>query len=136
MALLLARLTEAQNAHDVDLVASCFADDYRSEQPAHPDRRFDGRTQVHENWSSVFAGVPDFRADLVAAVRHEDLEWAEVSWHGHHGDGSIFAMRGVIIATIRDEQIAAARLYLEPVEQRPQDIRTAVQELYRPETDG
>jgi hypothetical protein len=29
MASILERLTEAQNAHDVDLFASCFADDHR-----------------------------------------------------------------------------------------------------------
>lgn len=49
---LLQRLTDAQNAHDVDLVAACFADDYRSEQPVHPGREFSGREQVPENWSS------------------------------------------------------------------------------------
>jgi ketosteroid isomerase-like protein len=132
MATLLERLTEAQNAHDVDLFASYFADDYRSEQPAHPGRRFSGRDQVHENWSSVFAGVSDFRADLLATSRDRDVEWGEVSWHGHHTDGSVFAMCGVIIATIRDERIAAARLYVEPVEQHEEDIKGAVQKLYRP----
>jgi len=132
MATLLERLTEAQNAHDVDLVASYFADDYRSTQPAHPDRRFSGRDQVHENWASVFAGVSDFRAVLLATCRDRDVEWGEVAWHGHHADGSAFAMCGVIIATIRDERISAARLYLEPVEQHGEDITAAVEKLYRP----
>lgn len=132
MRTLLERLTEAQNAHDVDQFASCFAVDYRSEQPVHPGREFTGRAQVHENWSAVFAGVPDFRAELVATCRDGDVEWGEVSWHGHHSDGAAFAMRGVIIATIRDELIASARLYVEQVEQRDEDIRAAVEQLYRP----
>jgi hypothetical protein len=41
-------------------------------------------------------------------------------------------MRGVIIATIRDDRIAAARLYVEPVERHGADIDTAVEQLYRP----
>ena len=98
---LLERLTEAQNAHDAELMASCFATDYLSEQPAHPGRGFQGSAQVHKNWSAVFAGVPDFRAELSATCRSGDVEWGEVSWHGHHDDGAVFAMCGVIIATIR-----------------------------------
>ena len=132
MASVLERLTEAQNAHDVDLFASFFADDYRSDQPAHPGRRFTGRARVHENWSAVFAGVPDFRAELLATCHDGDVEWGEVSWRGHHVDGSVFAMCGVIIATVRDGRMAAARLYVEPVEQQDQDIKEAVEELYRP----
>lgn len=132
MGTLLERLTNAQNAHDVDLFASCFASDYRSEQPAHPGRDFTGRAQVHENWSAVFAGVPDFRAELLATCRDRDVEWGEVHWHGHHTDGAVFAMVGVIIATIRDDHIASARLYVEPVEQRDEDIEAAVEQLYRP----
>lgn len=132
MSTVLERLTEAQNAHDVDLFTSYFADDYQSDQPAHPGRRFSGRAQVHENWSSVFAGVPDFRADLLAISRDRDVEWGEVYWRGHHTDGSGFAMCGVIIATIRDDRIAAARLYVEPVEHGEEGIDAAVEQLYRP----
>jgi len=132
MSTVLERLIEAQNAHDADLFASFFADDYQSDQPAHPGRRFTGREQVQENWSAVFAGVPDFRADLVATCRDRDTEWGEVYWRGHHRDGSDFAMCGVIIATIRDDRIAAARLYVEPVEDTGENIDTAVTQLYRP----
>ena len=87
--------------------------------------------EVHENWSSVFAGVSDFRAELHASCRDRDMEWGEVYWNGHHSDGAVFAMCGVIIATIRDDRIASARLYVEPVEQRDEDIGAAVEHLYR-----
>jgi hypothetical protein len=135
MKVLLDRLTEAQNSHDAVRVASFFSDDYQSDQPAHPDRAFTGRAQVLENWTAVFAGVPDFRAELLASCRDGDAEWGEVEWRGHHTDGSLFAMCGVIIATIRDDQIAAARLYVEPVEHSGADIDAAVDELYRPPVD-
>lgn len=64
MGTILERLTEAQNAHDADRFASYFTEDYRSEEPAHPGRACSGRAPVLENWSSVFAGVPDVQARL------------------------------------------------------------------------
>ena len=131
MGAILERITEAQNARDAALFASYFAEDYRSDQPAHPSRGFSGRDQVLENWTSVFAGVPDFRAELLASCDEGDVEWGEFDWRGHHTDGTPFAMRGVIILTIRDDQIAAGRLYMEPVEQSGDDIDDAVAELYR-----
>ena len=136
MSTILERLTEAQNLHDAERFASYFTDDYQSDQPAHPGRAFSGREQVLENWSSVFAGVPDLRAELVASCRDANVEWGEVDWWGHYTDGSPFAMRGVIIATIRDDLIAAARLYVEPVEQSGAGIEAAVTQLYRPPHEG
>jgi ketosteroid isomerase-like protein len=132
MRTILQRLTEAQNSHDADRFAGYFADDYHSEQPVHPGRAFSGRAQVLENWSSVFAGVTDFQAELVRSCRDGDVEWGEVDWHGHHGDGTPFQMRGVIILTIRDELIATGRLYVEPVEHTGSDIGAAVEQLYQP----
>ena len=132
MTKVLESLTEAQNVHDPEQVASYFTDDYQSDQPAHPERAFSGRAQVLENWSSVFAGVPDFRAELLASCQDGSVEWGEVDWRGHHADGSPFAMRGVIVATVQDGRIAAARLYVEPVELSGADIEAAVEQLYRP----
>jgi len=132
MSSVLERLTQAQNSHDPQRFASYFTDDYQSDQPAHPDRTFSGRAQVLENWTSVFAGVPDFRAELLASCRDANVEWGEVDWRGHHADGSPFAMRGVIIATIRNDKIEAGRLYVEPVDHSGAGIVAAVEELYRP----
>jgi len=132
MSTVLERLTESQNAHDAVLLASYFTDDYQSDQPAHPGRSFSGRTQVLENWTAVFAGVPDFRAELRASCRDGGVEWGEVDWRGQYTDGTPFAMCGVIIATIRGERIAAARLYVEPVVNNDEDIDAAVEQLYRP----
>jgi hypothetical protein len=67
-AAVIAALAEATNAHDIDAFVALFAEDYDSQQPGHPDRAFHGRDEVRANWSEVFAGVPDFRADLVAAA--------------------------------------------------------------------
>ena len=120
------------NSHDAGRVAALFAEDYQSSQPLHPQRAFGGHQQVLENWTSVFEGVPDFSAELVASASDSDTEWGEWDWRGRHPDGSAFAMRGVTIVTVRDDLIAAARLYMEPVDTEGGDIEAAVQDLYKP----
>ena len=65
---LAAALADAMNAHDIDAFVSLFASDYDSRQPAHPDRAFVSRNQVRANWTAVFSGVPDFRAELLATA--------------------------------------------------------------------
>jgi len=132
MTAMLERLRDAMNAHDARRLASLFAQDYRSEQPLHPSRGFRGSAQVFENWSSVFEGVPDFVAELIASSVDGDTEWGEWSWQGHHLDGSPFAMRGVLILLVRDDLIAEGRLYMESAEIDGGDIDAAVQELFKP----
>ncbi|HET7476918.1 MAG TPA: nuclear transport factor 2 family protein [Dermatophilaceae bacterium] len=132
MADVMSQLLEAMNRHDASAVAAHFATDYRSEQPLHPGRGFGGSQQVRANWSSVFAGVPDFVAERIASATDGDTVWTEMRWHGTHLDGSPFLMGGVIVVGVRDGKIAWARLYMEPVEQEGSDIEAAVQQLYRP----
>ena len=132
MTTMLERLKDAVNAHDARRLASLFAEDYRSAQPLHPSRGFGGSAQVLENWSSVFDGVPDFSSELVAFSVDGEIEWGEWQWHGHHVDGSPFAMGGVTIFVVRDGLIAEGRLYMESVEADGGDIEAAVQELYKP----
>ena len=110
------RLCDAQNRHDLDTFVACFDPRYRSEQPVHPDRAFVGREQVRRNWAAVFAGVPDFRAELVRSAEVGDTGWAEWHWHGTRSDGTRLEMRGVTIFAVRDDRIVWGRLYLEEVE--------------------
>ncbi len=128
------RLRDAANGHDPQRLASLFAEDYRSGQPVHPSRGFGGSAQVLENWTSVFEGVPDFSSELVASSVDGEVEWGEWDWHGHHVDGSPFAMRGVTIFVVRNGLVVEGRLYLEPVEVHGTDIEAAVQEMYMPPT--
>ena len=74
------RLNAAMNAHDIEAFLACFRDDYRSEQPAHPDRAFHGREQVRTNWSAVFKGVADFRSELVRVAVDGEIAWSEWRW--------------------------------------------------------
>jgi ketosteroid isomerase-like protein len=120
------RLVAAQNAHDIEAFVACFAPDYSSEQPAHPDRVFKGNAQVRKNWSSIFEGVPDFKAELLDAAVDGETAWGEFEWRGTRGDGSALHSRGVIIGTVRDEKLAAARLYMSDVEDAGRGIDAAV----------
>jgi ketosteroid isomerase-like protein len=127
------QLLEAMNAHDLDAFVACFAPDYRSEQPAHPSRAFDGSDKVRENWTSVFSGVPDFNAELLLSATTDDgVEIGEWRWLGTHTDGSPFAMRGVIVMGIEGQQIAWGRLYMEAIERDGADIDQMVRDTYRP----
>ncbi|GAA1966795.1 nuclear transport factor 2 family protein [Microbacterium deminutum] len=132
MAGMLERFLDAMNSHDAERMASLFADDYESFQPLHPARGFSGQAQVLSNWTSVFEGVPDFTAELLASAVDGEVEWAEWDWRGHHTDGSEFAMRGVVIMVTHDGVVTRMRLYLEPVEIGGGDIDAAVEELYKP----
>jgi ketosteroid isomerase-like protein len=132
MASLLPQLHDAMNSHDAARMAALFAGDYRSAQPVHPHRGFGGSDQVLANWTAVFDGVPDFSAELVASSSDGPVEWSEWEWRGTHTDGSPFLMRGVIILRGRDDEIAQAHLYMEPVEVGGGDIGAALRDLYQP----
>jgi ketosteroid isomerase-like protein len=123
------RLCAAMNAHDIEAFVAHFAEDYASEQPAHPDRAFQGSGQVRTNWSAIFEGVPDFRAELVRDDVAGDVEWTEWRWRGTQADGSALDMAGVIVAGVRDGRWAWARLYVEPVEQAGAGIAAAVRDM-------
>jgi ketosteroid isomerase-like protein len=110
------RLDAAMNSHDLAAFVACFAPDYESEQPAHPDRRFRGVAQVGRNWAAMFAGLPDFQSVIVdSAVEGESL-WVEWRWTGTRSDGSRLEMCGVCIFGVRDDRIRWARLYMQDIE--------------------
>ena len=136
------RLRDAQNQHDLESFVACFAEDYHSEQPAHPARTFRGRDQVRENWAAVFRDLPNFHAELLAtaageggddgrdsAVATGGTAWAEWSWTATHADGSPFHWRGVTLFGVRGGRIAWARLYMEPVEESGPAIAETVRRM-------
>src|SRR3954447_25724213 len=126
-------LCDAMNRHDAEGMATCFASNYCSEQPAHPNRLFDGPNQVAVNWGQMFAGVPDMVVEVVSAAQEGSTTWTEYAWNGHHTDGSEFAMRGCVVAGHGDDgAIVWQRLYMEPVEQNSPNIEEVVQQLSHP----
>src|SRR3954447_1594308 len=100
------QLADALLSRDADRLAALFAEDYDSAQPAHPDRAFRGREQVRANWSAVFSGVPDFRAELVRLDAVGDTAWSEWRWDGTQAGGGRLDMAGVIVFGVRDDRFA------------------------------
>jgi ketosteroid isomerase-like protein len=136
MTLISEQLREGVNSHDAGRLAALFAPDYQSSQSAHPNRGFGGSQQVFSNWSTVFDGVSDITAELLAWSVDGDMEWSEWDWRGTHRDGSRFSMRGVTIMTVHDGLVAAGRLYMEPTEFGGSDINLAVHELTKPHSSS
>lgn len=122
------RLHAAMNRHDLAAFVECFDPDYESEQPAHLGRRFRGRAQVERNWAAMFAGVPDFRAEVLRTAVDGDAVWVEWRWTGTRTDGTRLNAGGACIFGVRAGRIAWGRLYMEDVETE-QGIDAAVASL-------
>ena len=116
------RLLAAVNDHDLDGVVASFAEGYINETPAHPKRGFRGNGQVRTNWTQIFAGVPDIHAHIPRTAVDGETVWTEWEMAGTRTDGGAFLMRGVVILDVNGATIAAARFYLEPVEQTSGDV--------------
>jgi limonene-1,2-epoxide hydrolase len=123
------RLIRATNDHDIEGLVASFDADYRSEQPAHPERNFQGAGQVRENWSALLAAVPDIRWEILGASETTDTAWVELRLTGTRADGSTLHEVGVGIFGVSGERIAWARLYIEEVEEAGADIEATVKRM-------
>ena len=90
---------------------------------------------MRENWSAVFAGVPDFHSELVRASADAESVWSEWHWRGTQSEGTLLDMAGVIICGVREDRISWARLYVEPVEHAGEGIEAAVRDMAGDETN-
>jgi ketosteroid isomerase-like protein len=117
------------NRHDLEAFLDCIAPDYRSQQPAHPQRGFGGREQVEKNWSALFDGIPDFHAELLATATDGETSWAEWHWTGTRAGAAPLDMRGVTLFAVENGRIVSGRLYMEEVEQAGEEIDETVRRL-------
>jgi hypothetical protein len=124
MASVVERFRDAMNQHDLQALLECIDDNYRSEQPAHPNRGFGGKEQVRKNWSALFESFPDFKAELVRYTLERETAWSEWHW-----SATGLNMAGVTVFGVREELIVWGRLYMEEVEEEGEDIDEAVQSL-------
>ncbi|MEO7360725.1 MAG: nuclear transport factor 2 family protein [Gemmatimonadaceae bacterium] len=123
---LVAQLLAATNAHDLEAIVDCFADDYHNVTPAHPSRGFTGRAQVRRNWEQMLAFIPDLTATVVRLAIDGDTEWSEWEMRGTRRDGTTHLMRGVILFSVRDGRAESARFYMEPVDHEEINVNEAV----------
>lgn len=120
------RLVAATNAHDLDALVACFADDYRLEMPLHPARDFVGPAQVRRNWEQIFAAVPDIEVTVSRQVVDGDTVWTEWEMRGTRPDRSLHLMRGVIIFGTDGSVIRWGRFYLDPVDEGTSTVDEAL----------
>jgi hypothetical protein len=111
------RMIQAANRHDLEAMVLCFAPDFRSEQPFHPERDFTGQAGVRKNWSFFFITIPDIQIEILNEVAEGDTVWAELHYHGTQTDGKKFMVRGVTLSRIQADQIIWARLYIEEIKE-------------------
>lgn len=128
----LERLQNAMKVHDFEALVACFAPDFRSEQPNHPNRAFRGNDQVRKNWATMFQSMPDLRVEVLRSAHQHDTIWSEWHWLGTLHEGSRQEMRGVIAYGVQDDLIAWGRLYMEDTEAGGADIDASLQRLRRP----
>ena len=109
------RIREATNQHDLDALVACFAPEYQSTFPAHPDRAFQGHEQLQKNWSQIFRAVPNIQSELLRSAADGNTVWAEWEWTGTLVSGGPFLQRGVTIHGVDQGKTSWVRLYMEPV---------------------
>src|SRR5690606_23046841 len=104
---------KALRARDLDAYVACFAPDYRSEQPIHPDWTYTGREQLRWNWTAIFENVPDFQTELLRSTIDGNTFWSEWRWSGTQPNGVPMRVVGVVIMGVRDGLISWGRIYME-----------------------
>jgi hypothetical protein len=124
MSRVLERLPHALNRRDLDAMLECFDPDYRSEQPAHPNRGLGGKEQVRKNWSGMFEGFPDFQVELLRHGSDGDVVWSEWRW-----SATGLTRAGIILMGVKQGRISWAPRYMEPVEEASQDIDEAMRTI-------
>ena len=77
---------------------------------------------MRQNWSQIFAGVPNLQARLPRMTVDGDTVWTEWDISGTRRDGAAFLMRGVSVFGVREGRLAWVRFYLEPVEETSGDV--------------
>src|SRR3954470_2839960 len=114
--LTLERLVGATNAHDLEGIVSCFADDYELEAPIHPQRSFRGKEQVRRNWTQILGAVPDIAVRVLRSACDGGVVWTEQEMNGTRRDGVAHLMRGVFIFGVSNGLVRWGRMFLEPVD--------------------
>jgi ketosteroid isomerase-like protein len=63
----------------------------------------------------MFAGLPDFRAEVVRSTVEGDQLWVEWRWTGTRADGTRLDACGACIFGVRAGRLTSGRLYMEDV---------------------
>jgi hypothetical protein len=123
------RLHAALNAHDIEAFCDCFDAEYRSEQPNHPDRAFQGRDQVRKNWTAIFDSMPDLQATRLSMFADGNMVCVEWRWTANQGSSEAFDWRGMCVFGVDNDRITWGRLYMGPVDTTGHGIDATVDDM-------
>ena len=126
------RLVRVTNAHDLEGIVSCFADDYALEAPVHPARSFRGKEQVRRNWTQILGAVPDISVRILRSACDGGTAWSEWEMTGTRSDGVAHLMRGVFIFGVGEGVVHWGRMFLDPVDVTGSDINAAMSDQLGP----
>jgi ketosteroid isomerase-like protein len=119
-------LVRATNAHDLEGIVSCFADDYTLDAPVHPARSFRGKEQVRCNWTQILDAVPDISVRVLRSACDGGTAWSEWEMMGTRRDGVAHLTRGVFIFGVSEGLVRWGRMFLDPVDLTGPDMDSAV----------
>ena len=66
---------------------------------------------MHANWEAMFAGIPNFRSEVMRTVDDGNTTWVEWKWTGTRTDGQPFQVRGVALFEVEDGLIPAGCIW-------------------------
>ena len=125
-------LRDAINSHVPERIADCFTEDYVAERPLRPAEGFIGSGEVAANWTKILTGLPDLHVEILRHAQNGDELWSEWEYRGTAPTGATVLLRGPVILTTRDERIAWARFYPDPVTVQSPTHTTVSQVLNAP----
>ncbi|ASJ74120.1 nuclear transport factor 2 family protein [Granulosicoccus antarcticus] len=104
----LAATFDAFNAHDIDGVMKCFAEDcvfYTVGGPEVYGNKVEGSTAIAAAFSGVFAAMSDAHWDHHSHFVHGNRAVSEWTFSGTSADGSRVEAQGADLFTLRDGKI-------------------------------
>ena len=104
------------NAHDVDVLMGCMADDGVFETAGGPEvfgTRYRGRERVREGFRNVFAKFPDARFHDTRHFIAGDRGVSEWTFTGTMEDGRTVEVNGCDLFTFRGNKIALKSSYFK-----------------------
>ena len=125
-------LVRATNAHDLEGIVSCFADDYTLDAPIHPARSFRGKEQVRRNWTQILGAVRDISVRILRSTCDGGTVWSEWEMAGTRRDGGAHLMCGVFIFGVSEGLVRWGRMFLEPVDPAGPDVDAATRDQLGP----
>lgn len=112
-------LAEAFNAHDIDRIMDCFADDCSLDMPRGPDpngKRYVGKDQVRRGLLTRFEKTPDVHYGDVEHFHDGETGISRWLLTGTTLDGERIEVRGCDFYTIRGGKVVRKDSYWKIVE--------------------